>query len=325
MKFAIAALIANASAYELGQLMTAEDYKFMAFVSEQGRSFGTVAEFNFRSNIFKQRLAEHEKINNAPGATSTVGVNFLTDRTDEEIKQLLGYKEMPTDVKTNEMVLNTTDLADEINWITKGAVTPVKNQGQCGSCWSFSTTGAMEGAHFVATGNLVSLSEQNLVDCSWLNHGCNGGSMPLAFMYAESHPLETEAEYPYTAKTGLFDCKYSKAKGVVEVKSFANVPARSSAALKAALAKGPVAVAIEADKTVFHGYTGGIITGSACGTSLDHGVLAVGYGSDAGQEYYLVKNSWTTAWGEQGYVRIGVEDGAGVCGIQMSASQPVTN
>ena len=108
-----------------------------------------------------------------------------------------------------------TGTADAVDWRTKGAVTPVKNQGQCGSCWSFSTTGAMEGAHFKATGNLVSLSESNLVDCSWLNLGCSGGNVNMAFKYAESYPLETEANYPYKASSSLFACKYDKSKGAV--------------------------------------------------------------------------------------------------------------
>jgi KDEL-tailed cysteine endopeptidase len=149
--------------------------------------------------------------------------------------------------------------------------------------------------------------------------------MPLAFMYAEKHPLETEADYPYTAKSGLFKCQYDKSKGVVEATTYAMVPSNQSAQLKAALMHGPVSVAIEADHPVFHQYTSGIIKGTSCGTSLDHGVLAVGYGIENGVEYYKVKNSWTAQWGEDGFVRIAIEDGAGVCGIQEQASQPSTD
>jgi len=324
MKFAVAALIANVSATQLGQIMTEGDYKFIDFVSKHGRSYGTKAEFEFRSNIFKQRLAQHEE-HNSKNLSWTLGVNQFTDRTDEEIKTMMGFKEMPTMADQRETFLSTVEAASPIDWRAKGGVTPVKNQGQCGSCWSFSTTGALEGAHFAKTGELVSLSEQNLVDCSWLNHGCNGGLMDLAFLYTETHKLETEADYPYTAKTGLFACAYKKEKGVVGATTYHDVPKQNTDQMKAFLAKGPVSVAIQADRPVFHQYTGGIIRGADCGTSLDHGVLAVGWGVENGVEYYIVKNSWTAQWGEKGYVRIGIESGAGVCGIQLSASQPETN
>ena len=144
-------------------------------------------------------------------------------------------------------------------------------------------------------------------------------------MYAESHPLMTEADYPYKASTGLFACKYKKDKGVAKVTTYKDVKKSSPSQLKAALNTGPVSIAIEADKPVFHAYTGGIINSTSCGTSLDHGVLTVGYGSENGQEYYIVKNSWGADWGEKGFVRIAVADGAGICGIQSQPSIPTTD
>jgi len=151
--------------------------------------------------------------------------------------------------------------------------------------------------------------------------------MDNAFKYAKEHPIATESEYPYDAKShGIFGCKAKKIPGTVSVTSFTDVKSASSTALKAAITQQPVSVAIEADKPVFHQYTGGVITGDSCGTQLDHGVLAVGYGTDAtAGDYYIVKNSWTDSWGEKGFVRIGIADGVGVCGIQTQPSWPTTN
>ena len=305
-------------------LISDQENQFFRYIAQYGKTYGTKEEYNFRLQVFADRLAEIEQIN-AENGTSTVGINKFADWTKEELKSLNGFKPMDTVADKRYKQFDTSSLADSIDWRTEGAVTPVKNQGQCGSCWAFSTTGSLEGAHFKATGNLVSLSESNLVDCSHLNHGCNGGLMDLAFMYVEKHPLMTEADYPYTPSTGLFQCKYDKSKGVVEVKDYADVQPNTPAQLKAALNQGPVSVAIEADKTVFQMYTGGVITGDACGTQLDHGVLAVGYGVENGQEYYIVKNSWGPDWGDNGYVKLGVSDGKGVCGIQQQPSIPTTD
>lgn len=298
--------------HEQSGLISAEENQFFKFIAQYGRTYGTKAEYDFRLQVFTEKLAEIAKHNSENGMTSSVGINKFADWTKDEIKRLNGLKKMETKPDEREEVFSTENLADEIDWRSKGGVTPVKDQGQCGSCWSFSTTGSMEGAHFVATGELVSLSESNLVDCSWLNHGCNGGLMDLAFMYAEKHPLESEEDYPYKASTGWFACKYDKSKGKVGVQTYKDVPKGSAEQLKAALNVAPVSIGIQADQPVFHLYTGGIINSESCGTSIDHGVLAVGYGTDAetNQEYYIVKNSWGADWGENGFVRIAVKDGS---------------
>merc|ERR1712080_44130 len=193
---------------------------------------------------------------------------------------------------------------------------PVKNQGQCGSCWSFSTTGALEGAWEIATGKLVSLSEQQFVDCDTKDSGCQGGLMDYAFAYAEKNAICTESSYKYTATDGT--CKASTCTtGIPKggVTGFKDVAADDEQALMDAVAQQPVSIAIEADKSVFQLYASGVLTGR-CGSSLDHGVLAVGYGTESGQAYWKVKNSWGSSWGDEGYVKIfRGKSGAGECGI----------
>jgi cathepsin L len=244
----------------------------------------------------------------------------MSDWTHEEYKKLLGYKGQKGNNEVME--LDTTNLKTNVNWVEKGAVTAVKNQGQCGSCWAFSTTGSIEGADQIAGGSLTSLSEQQLMDCSKAegNQSCNGGLMDNAFKYVKMHALDTESSYPYTAKNGR-SCKAS-GSGVGHISNYMDVRRDSPEDMMAALAKGPVSIAIEADKSVFQRYTGGVITSSRCGKKLDHGVLAVGYNNDGnGDAYFLVKNSWGASWGVDGYVKISASS-SNVCGILSSGSQP---
>lgn len=317
------------------RLMPEVEYwgQWKEFLADHGgmEKYSTKAEHDDRYEIFKDNM-DKVKTHNAKGKSWTLGITPFADWTAEEfsayVKKSGTYKPKP------ESELNFADLSDvkvasSIDWRDRGAVTPVKNQGNCGSCWSFSTTGSLEGAYYNKHGTLLSFSEQQLVDCSSSNLGCNGGSMDLAFEYTQSHPLVTESEYPYVSGTTSTagTCKYPTG-GEGQAVDHVDVMRESKDELKKALNIGPVSVAIEADKSAFQLYNGGIIDDEyACGTQLDHGVLAVGYNVMNGEEYYIVKNSWGAGWGASGYVYIATQgsDGQGVCGIHDMASYPVVN
>merc|ERR1712159_282066 len=236
---------------------------------------------------------------------------------------MTGLNAFQSKKQENAVFLDESTAPASVDWTTKNAVTPVKNQQQCGSCWAFSTTGSVEGVNAIATGKLQSFSEQQLVDCagSFGNQGCNGGLMDNGFKYIEQSGDSLETDYPYTAKTGT--CDKSKIKSAVSISGFTDVPPKNEAQLAAAVAKNPVSVAIEADQSGFQFYKSGIFSGT-CGTNLDHGVLAVGYGTDGGKAYWKVKNSWGATWGQNGYIMMAkdISNKAGQCGIASQPSYP---
>jgi C1A family cysteine protease len=326
---AFAALLALSHASPLFQddFHAESVYEFGKFVETFKRTYSQ-EEAATRFQIFQENykiIKEH----NAKGLEWTMGVNQFTDLTAAEFKarQKAYVRTTPIDDSAfRAMAAEINSVPDSVDWRTQKAVTPVKDQGQCGSCWAFSTTGSLEGAYAIKNKVLKSFSEQQLVDCSssFGNEGCNGGLMDNAFNYVQKFGICPEWKYPYKAVDGK--CNISKCK-LFKFSSHVDVTPRSEDALKIAVAQQPVSVAVEADQSSWQSYSGGVVT-SNCGTSLDHGVLVVGYGTDSatGTDYWIVKNSWAATWGEQGYIRIKRGSGSGsvgLCGIATEPSYPV--
>jgi hypothetical protein len=313
---------------------------FSEFVQKFNKKYDTIEELETRFSIFKTNFQNIINHNTDYNNNFTMNVNGFTDLTNDEFrrkyigglnknKKYIGENKSTT-IRQNCKTYNFTgiDVPIEIDWREHNAVTPVKNQGQCGSCWSFSATGAMEGAHSIKTKKLISLSEEQLVDCStsYGNDGCNGGLMDGAFEYVIMNGLCSENDYPYVSSNGVSNSKCNICSPSIKITKCYDIESKNQLAMKEAVSMGPISVAIEADTLLFQSYSKGVITNSKCGTNLDHGVLVVGYGIENGNKYWLVKNSWGETWGDEGYVKIARSDNTnddGICGIASQASFPV--
>lgn len=319
--------------------------EWLEFKAKHNKTYADESEDNYRFKVFlnnKHLIAKHNR-RQANGLHSyTIGLNKYADMTHQEfVRTMNGYR--PQLRRTPELANEFHEgvdkerrtLEDEnfvmpksVDWRQHGYVTPVKDQGHCGSCWAFSSTGALEGQHFRRTGDLISLSEQNLVDCSkkYGNMGCDGGLMANAFKYIrDNHGVDTENSYPYEAHDDK--CRFKNRTVGAEDKGYMEIPAGDEAKLTKAIAmKGPISVAIDASQESFRLYDGGVYDEPNCGNSeenLDHGVLVVGYGTDAVHgDYYLVKNSWSETWGQSGYIKM-ARNKQNQCGIATSAVYPV--
>ncbi|EGC33584.1 hypothetical protein DICPUDRAFT_154350 [Dictyostelium purpureum] len=278
-------------------------------------------EFGSRYSVFQDNMDIVAKWNQK-GSNTILGLNVMADLTNEEFKKLyLGTKANVTYKK--KTLVGVSGLPASVDWRANGAVTAVKNQGQCGGCYAFSTTGSVEGIHEITSQQLVPLSEQQILDCSGSegNNGCDGGLMTNSFEYIIAvGGLDTEASYPYTGEVGK--CKFNKKNIGATITGYKNVESGSESDLQTAVAAQPVSVAIDASQSSFQLYASGVYYEPECSsTQLDHGVLAVGYGSQSGQDYWIVKNSWGADWGENGFILM-ARNKDNNCGIATMASFP---
>ncbi|KAF4676629.1 hypothetical protein FOL47_005782 [Perkinsus chesapeaki] len=303
---------------------------FASYKKEHKLDFGSDDDYRFE--VFKSNIEYINEVN-SQGLSYKLGITPFTHLTRAEFEErmtsrfyggYLNYLRSSGFLITNYSASQISGIPDTMNYVDKGWVTGVKNQGYCGSCWAFSTTGSLEAVHKNVTGDLVSLSEQELVSCStpYGNQGCRGGLELQAFRYVNDHGLGSEKDYPYTASQST--CNITGVKRVIKPHTigYRIVKAGSKKGLlQAVVEAGPVTVGLDGTG-VFQLYKGGVLD-SGCGTSINHGALLVGYNMNSEQPYYLVKNSWGEKWGEDGYIRIAIDDSEdGVCGILKEPSFP---
>ena len=301
---------------------------FINYMGKFGKSYGDAVEFNLRFSLWRKMDMEITRFNMTE-ITSVHGHNHLSDWTAAEKQGLTGLKNVARDPQ-----YDSTDsyfqadpeslgaLPASVDWVTvsPAVVNPVQDQGQCGSCWAFSATATLESSMAINLGTLYKFSEQNFVSCSFKqgNLGCNGGMYGRAWNYAKTSPVEYESDYPYTSGTTMKSgsCMYNAALGHGQVSSHTSI-GTDNTSIMTALVGMPASIALEADTAYFQSYTSGVLTcASCCGTTLDHAVVAVGYGTDpTAGPYYLVRNSWGTSWGDQGYLKIGQAPAPGICGM----------
>ncbi|KAL2453815.1 Cysteine proteinase RD21a [Abeliophyllum distichum] len=316
-----------------GQSLRSHDEMMSMYESwlvKHGKSYNGLGEKEKRFEIFKDNLRYIDEQNSVENRTYKLGLNRFADLKNEEYRSTyLGAKPDArrrfSRTKSDRYTPKDGDsLPESIDWREKGAVVPVKDQGSCGSCWAFSTIVAVEGINQIKTGNLISLSEQELVDCDTsYNEGCNGGLMDYAFEFIiKNGGIDSEEDYPYTGRDGQCD-SYRKNAKVVSIDAYEDVTPYNEKALQKAVANQPISIAVEAGGRDFQLYESGIFSGK-CGLDLDHGVAAVGYGSENGVDYWIVRNSWGASWGEKGYLRMqrNVAAKSGLCGIAVEPSYP---
>jgi len=322
MKFCLLSL----SLFSISAVTSINYSSFHHFTMKYNKTYDTPEMYDYKKYIYEKNMNRISQLE-TKHPHLTFEMNIYGDLTSDEFhKTMKGYySELKKTKGCDTYVYQNLDVPSSWDWREKGAVTPVKDQGQCGSCWSFSSTGSMEGAWFISKGELLNLSEQLLVDCSkkYVNLGCNGGEMDNAFDYAIDNGMCLEEDVPYIAETNSCSNDEQNCERSATFSSCYDVESKNQVSLEEAVFTSPVSVAIEADTSVFQFYKGGVLDSDQCGTKLDHGVLVVGYGTENNQDYWIVKNSWGESWGENGYIRIEKSSSTnsdGICGIAMQPS-----
>lgn len=332
--FAFLILIALTSARDFGyspeDLLSEERGMslYESWLAKHNKGYKLAEEKQQRFEIFRDNLRYIDEVNQQ-NLSYWLDLNKFADMSHDEFKSTyLGsiphISTQPTGHGKSFRYENVSDLPQSIDWRTEGAVTDVKDQGQCGCCWAFSAVGAVEGINQIVTGNLVSLSEQQLVDCDKpANNGCNGGVMDYAYYFIISNGgIDSESDYPYQGEETQCDNEKMDNK-VVSIDNYEDVPVNNEDALLKALANQPLSVGIDGSDRFFQHYAGGVMSGY-CGTKMTHAIVAVGFGSDEEKDYIIAKNSWSNQWGEDGYIRVERAIGEeGMCGINKMASYPI--
>ena len=323
------AVIVTLSSCSNGQMLYKYFDEFLNFTHNYNRTYEGTSEFWYRYNVFADNV-DRIKTHNSGNSTYRLGINNFADLTSKEFKTIylssIPMKPRPSMYLTQGYKTQGLDIPDSIDWRAEGLVTNIKNQEQCGSCWAFSAVAALEGQHAKKTGNLVSLSEQNVVDCVSNCYGCNGGwpNVALAFIINNGGGIDTETSYPYTGMDG--NCVFNTSDIGANLTGVVNITSKNVTDLMEALGTvGPISVAIDAGGD-FQMYNSGIYTSTTCGSDigdLDHAVTAVGYGVDShGHKYYMIKNSWGDDWGMNGYIYFS-RDIDNMCGIATDATYPL--
>lgn len=313
----------------------AQNDHFHTFMRQHNRVYKNAAEYHRRRSIFEENVAYIDAHNSRSGVSHKLGLNKFADMTIEEVQRVMApnrFKSRQEKLRVKEsFTYDATHkpsgqaLPPAVNWVAKGAVNPPKDQGACGSCWTFGTAGSLEGAYAIKTGNLVRLSEQQILDCAWVangDSGCDGGFAEQAMQWVKDNGgLALEQDYKYLMVDGY--CKSHIQNSGVVVQSYVNVTGGEAGLMDAVANHGPVAVAINAAMKDFYYYQGGIYSNPNCDPNdRDHEVLVVGYGTENGQDYWLLKNSWGVIWGEKGFFRMARNKG-NMCGVAAEARYAV--